>query len=103
MTKQPMNDREALEEAMRLLRLEPGRARQLEDKLADESWLAVAEFAASCVQSRTLHLKPWELPPADIYDDDPDSPGKRLLARMLAAGISRYAPDPLAALEAAGT
>jgi hypothetical protein len=97
-----MNDREALEEAMRLLRLEPGRARQLDDKLQDEPWVAVAEFAASCVQSRTLHLKPWELPPCDIYPNDPDSPGKRLLKRMLEADVSRYAPDPIAALEAAG-
>jgi hypothetical protein len=99
--KKQMTDQLALEEAMRIARLEPGRSRQLDAKLKDESWRDVAEFAASCVQSRALHLKPWETAPCDIYDDDPDSPGKRLLKRMLEAGVSRYAPDPLAALEAA--
>jgi hypothetical protein len=96
------DDREALQEAMRIMRAEPGRARQLDEKLQDESWIVVAEFAASCAQSRALHLKPWELPPCDIYEDDPDSPGKRLLKRMLDAGISQFHPDPIAALEAAG-
>jgi hypothetical protein len=99
--KPPMTDREALEEAMRIARLDPGRAEQLDEKLKDETWIDVAEFAASCVQCRTLHLKPWELPPCDIYEDDPNTAGKRLLKRMLDAGISRYAPDPIAALEAA--
>jgi hypothetical protein len=101
MTKQ-MSDERALAEAMRIARLEPGRAWQLDQKLKDEPWRDVAEFAASCVQSRALHLKPWETAPCDILDHDPDSPGKRLLKRMLKAGVSRYAPDPLAALEAAG-
>jgi len=97
-----MTDEEALAEAMRIARLEPGRAWQLDEKLKDEPWRDVAEFAALCVQSRALHLKPWELPPCEINEDDADSPGKRLLKRMLDAGVSRYAPDPLAALEAAG-
>jgi hypothetical protein len=100
--KKQMTDREALEEAMRIARLDPGRAEQLDEKLKDESWIDVAEFAASCVQSRALHLKPWELPPACIYEDDPDSPGKRLLNRMLDAGISQFHPDPISALEATG-
>ena len=78
------------------------RAWQLDQKLKDEPWTDVAEFAAACVQSRALHLKPWETAPCDILDHDPDSPGKRLLKRMLDAGVSRFAPDPIAALEAAG-
>src|SRR6516162_8637115 len=102
MKKQSMTDQQALEEAMRIARLDPHRAWQLDEKLKDESWADVASFAAKCVQSRALRLKPWETAPCDIYDDDPDSPGKRLLRRMLKAGVSRYAPDPLAALEAAG-
>jgi hypothetical protein len=94
-----LNDHEALEAAMAKASEDADRAFQLREKLKDEAWIDVAEFAASCVQSRALHLKPWELPPCDIYDDDPDSEGKRLLKRMLDAGISRYHPDPLAALE----
>jgi hypothetical protein len=82
-------------------RVTPSRAWQLDQKLKDEPWTDVAEFAAACVQSRALHLKPWETALCDIYDGDDDSPGKRLLKRMLKAGVSRYAPDPLAALEAA--
>jgi hypothetical protein len=46
MTKKILSDdREALEEAMRLLRLELGRAEQLDAKLQDESRRSVAEFA----------------------------------------------------------
>lgn len=36
----------------------PGRAKQIDRKLADEPWENVAQFAASCVQSRSLDLPP---------------------------------------------
>jgi hypothetical protein len=45
-------------------------------------------------------------PPCIADEDDPnerDKDAQRLLRKMLAAGISRYDPDPLAALEKAGT
>ena len=98
--KKQLTDREALEAAMVKTREEPERAEQLDEMLKDRSWIEVAEFAASHCQRRALRLKPWELPPCDIYEDDPDSPGKRLLKRMLDAGISQFHPDPVAALEA---
>src|SRR5262249_18190397 len=105
-------DRDALERAMQLARRDPLRAQQLDSKLADESWVEVAKFAASCVQGAVLHLKPWQSPPMRIDEHadadqpmrnfcDNDQPAIRLLRRMLAAGISRYEPDPLTALAAA--
>jgi hypothetical protein len=94
-------DRDALHLAMKIAREDPARAGQLDAKLADEPWHEVAEFAATCCQSRALHLKPWEIPPCDILDSDGDVEGARLLKRMLAAGVSRFHPDPMAALEQA--
>jgi hypothetical protein len=54
-------------------------------------------------------LKPWEFPPIWIDDisatlkEPPESKDRhraaKLLQRLLAAGLSRYEPDPLAALE----
>jgi hypothetical protein len=98
-------DRVALERAMLAASAEPGRAEQLQEKLASgEPWDAVAQFAAHCAQDRALNLRPWETAPAllDEKDDDPRSAsGVALLREMLRNGVSRYDPDPLAALAAA--
>src|SRR5262245_42990329 len=92
----------ALKRAMQIASAEPLRKQQLEDMLQDRDWFEVARFAASCVQSQTLQLKPWQLPPCVCDEADPnerDKQGQTLLKRMLAARISRYDPDPLAELE----
>jgi hypothetical protein len=95
-------DRAALELALKLVRKEsPGRDKQIDAKLADEPWCDVAEFAAGVCQSRALRLNPWEKPPAWLYDNEMNSEGGKFLQRMLDAGVSRYHPDPMAALEAA--
>src|SRR5262245_49917739 len=101
-------ERDALRLAMKIARNDPGRAAQLDAKLKDgESWQAVAEFAASCCQGRTLRLKVWQCPPADMDDDirEPDgiSYGQRLeeialLKRLQRAGVSKWHPDPMKAL-----
>jgi hypothetical protein len=94
----------ALELALKLAREEsPGRAQQLALKLAEDGWWPTARFAAYSCQVDRLHLKPWEHPPCwcDDPDDYPDREAARLLKRMLAAGISQFDPDPMAALEAA--
>jgi hypothetical protein len=68
------------------------------------------------VQSRPLHLRPWEAPPCitsavlacrACHDPDDKSCGRMpdekeiaLLNRMRAAGLSIYEPDPLGALAA---
>ncbi len=99
-------DREALELCMQLFRKDSLRAEQIDAKLRDEPWEEVAEFASSCLQGEALHLKPWQEPPCVAFeDDDPEERDKQaqaLLRRMLSAGVSRFAPDPMAALEAAG-
>ena len=82
------------------------RRQQIESKLADEPWCEVAEFAAYCVQSKNLHLQVHEFPPCWVNADDPDSAddhcgqasARELLRKMLAAGVSKFDPDPLKAL-----
>ncbi len=92
-------DREALERAMKFASRDPGRRWQLRD----ESWLAVATFAAYCMQSQNLHLKPWEYPPCwgsetplGYHGDQREA--WELCKRLLAAGLSRWEPDPITAL-----
>jgi hypothetical protein len=94
-------DREALQRAMDIANRNPMRARQRAEKLTDEPWIDVAEFAAYCVQGEALALKPWQEPPCMADEDDPrarDKDAQRLLRRMLKAGLSRYEPNPRAAL-----
>jgi hypothetical protein len=91
-------DRDALRRALQLVRAEsPGRAAQIADKLKDEPWGQVAEFAAYCCQCDALELKPWQDPPmyAEIR---PDPDALAMLVKLLGAGLSRYEPDPVAAL-----
>jgi hypothetical protein len=64
------SDKAALELAMmRACELEPRWGEQLNSKLVEEGWEETARFAAVCCQSRILHLRPWEISPAQI--DDP--------------------------------
>ena len=92
-------DKEALERAMKICAEEsPGRAEQLRAKLQDETWESVAQFASYCVQRRSLGLRPWEFSPCSAHEGEA-GPAADLLRRMLRAGISRYEPDPLRALE----
>ena len=71
-----------------------------------------AMFASYCCQMDSLHLKPNQIPP--MYVTDPNNPDEgrgpqqagldgryeaaALLRHILAAGVSRYHPDPGAAL-----
>jgi hypothetical protein len=71
-------------------------ARQLDEQLKDRPWLEVAEFASYCLQCDNLKLLPHQSPPCGFIGNDLDAAD--LLRRMLAAGLSRYEPDPLAAL-----
>jgi hypothetical protein len=103
-------DREALKRALKLARAEsPARARQIDAMLAERPWLDVAQFAAYSCQSAALHLKPWQSPPVWMTGvkpaGDPQQHGLYaawdLRRRLIAAGLSAYEPDPIAALEAA--
>ena len=97
-------DRDALERAMHMAQRRPLHAERLRQKLEDELWFAVAGFASNCCQCELLNLKPWQGPPCRASEDDlspGDADAQKMLRKMLAAGISRYEPDPLAALERA--
>jgi hypothetical protein len=79
----------------------------------DRDWTEVAEFAAHCVQGRTLGLMPWQMPPlcyanhldSALREPFGDPRGAReageVLKKMLALGLSRFEPDPLQAIAAA--
>ena len=78
--------------------------------LRDRPWERVGRFAASCAQSRALGLQPWQSPPcraslADLNQPYDDPRGAResaeLLKKMLALGLSKFEPDPLAAIAGA--
>ena len=87
---------------MEIASQEPARAEQLQSMLEHDSWEEVARFAAYHSQNVALNLKPWEEPPCVADEDDPnerDKGAQKLLRRMLDAGVSRFDPDPLAAIE----
>lgn len=95
-------DRDALERCRELAQRDPGRAAQLQSMLRDRDWEEVADFACYVCQCRALCLRPWQSPPSSVEEDDPDEHDKdaqKLLRKMLAAGVSRFDPDPLAALK----
>ena len=102
-------DRDALERCMAKAMEDPSRAEQLRNMMTDtsgcpaEPWERVARFVCYGVQSRALSLMPHQWPPEGLSTNPDDEPpqnrqGVILLNRMLAAGLSRYEPDPLAAV-----
>jgi hypothetical protein len=99
-------DRAALEECLRLVRSssDPKRREQIEDKLQDktQTWFRVADFACYGCQRRAMKLQLWEDPPSSIGEDEDEDVhnqvGRKVLQQLLAAGLSRYEPDPMAAL-----
>jgi hypothetical protein len=106
-------DREAMARAIAELRAESDQERErIDGMLAREPWERVGAFAAYCRQDTNLKLKPWMTPPCWVRDidgtpaDGDDGVMGRyaaavLLQRMLAAGLSRYEPDPVGAFERA--
>ena len=82
--------------------------------LKDDTFWEVGTFASYHRQCAALKLKPWETPPCWIDDPDEQIDGDevrrqisgydqaaKLLREMFALGISRWHPDPLAAIEEA--
>jgi hypothetical protein len=101
-------DRDALERAIVAARAEsPGRAKQIDSMLQHDSRERVGIFAATCAQSRSLGLEPWQLPPfraspRDLSQPFGDVSGRResaeLLKRLIDSNLSPFEPDPLAAI-----
>jgi hypothetical protein len=105
-------DREALQHAIEMVRAEgPNETRWIDDHLRTNGFFEAGHLASYHRQYRALQLKPWEFPPIWIDDvratlkEPPDFKDRhraaKLLRRLLAAGLSRYEPDPLTALERA--
>jgi hypothetical protein len=101
-------DLEAMRQAIaELLKAEPTWNGTIAGMLQAQPFEQVGAFAAGVLQVRNLHLKPHECPPVDTLDGAPaDCYGRRggeipLLRKMLSLNISRYDPDPLAAIERA--
>ena len=105
-------DRQALTLAIEIARKQSlANREQIDDKLCTEPWIKVAKFAAHECQEKSLRLPPWQCwPPCAVEVDDVDDPGfehrgirssAMLLRRMLSLDISRWHPDPIAAIEAA--
>jgi len=106
-------DREALTRAIEICRTprkdDPGRPEQIDHFLATRPWFNVATFAAQCCQRDALRPKLWQPTPCRIADVEATLArgndgingayaAAKLLKRMLAAGLSRYEPEPLKAL-----
>jgi hypothetical protein len=95
-------DLDALGRAMTMASRDPAVADQLQRMLAQpepRSWEEVAQFAAYHCQIKNLQLKPWEDPPKYGELHEPDHASNILLRRLLRASLSRFEPDPMAALE----
>jgi hypothetical protein len=103
-------DREALERAYAM---DPDRdptSPPIDRKLDPEGWYRAAHSAAYACQCAALGPQPWQPVPANEYvsvtDDDRQygpmmgrAAAAALLRRLLAAGLSRFEPSPLDALE----
>src|SRR5438128_2398534 len=104
-------DREALERAyVTDPDRDPASDEPIDRRLDPERWFLAAKSAAYACQCATLRPKPWQAVPACGYvavtDNDSEfgpvlgrAAAAELLRRLLAAGLSRYEPDPLSALE----
>jgi hypothetical protein len=92
-------DREALQRALKLARADPEYREQIAAKIEADGWESAAEFAAYCCQIDNLGLKPWMDPPC-FAEVRPDAEALAILVKLLGAGLSRFEPDPVAALAA---
>jgi hypothetical protein len=93
-------DRQALQRSLKLARAEPEYRDQLECKVEAEGWESAARFASYSLQIDNLGLRPWMDPPC-FAEVRPDPEALKILVQLLGAGLSRYEPDPVAALAAA--
>ncbi|HVI68043.1 MAG TPA: hypothetical protein VM910_36500 [Bradyrhizobium sp.] len=107
-------DRDALERCIATMRnsKEPSDRMQIERALAEDGWQEAADSAAYHCQMNALRLRPWQSPPCWINTRDitsiiargddsiaGDYAAAKLLQKMLQASLSRFEPDPVAALK----
>jgi hypothetical protein len=106
-------DRDAMKRAIEEVRRKGGEdLRQIEQKLRDEPWEQVGEFASYSCQCDNLNLEPWQSPPcclrtdADLqaalampYDHSGWREAAEIVLRLRAHKLSYLEPNPLEALE----
>jgi hypothetical protein len=91
-------DRDAMRRAIEWVRQQsPDRGEQINHKLKHEGFEAAGHFAAIVAQDQTLHLKPWECAPCNIWGYY-SANAIALRDRLVAAGLSVFEPDPVKAL-----
>ena len=106
-------DKAAMRRAILTIRQRDEASReQIDAMLKTDTFEEVGAFASFSAQSRALRLQPWETSLLYVGNLDAalrlpfgglskDREAAELLQRMIANGISKYEPDPLAALAAA--
>jgi hypothetical protein len=110
------NDRAAMKLALERVKKIAVYGKTAHDLLRTSSFEKAGNYASFWCQMYALHLRPWQTPPCRVFDYDFEPDGDKipqqircryepgevdLLRRMLALGISKYHPDPMAAIEAA--
>jgi hypothetical protein len=103
-------DRHALRRAIERLKRIPDERERIIQKVIEEGFEGAGQFAAFSVQTDALNLMPWQPPPCWADVDGPEPAGRHptdgrraawlLARRLVAAGLSIYEPEPLAALAA---
>jgi hypothetical protein len=94
-------DYSAMQACIDIMRREsPDCANQIDAKIKFEGYEAAGEFAACHVQSDVLKLRPWEVPPCNIWGHHCAN-AIALRDRLLAAGVSVFVPDPMQAIDEA--
>jgi hypothetical protein len=96
-----LSDRDALYAAIDIVRRHPERWREFQGLVLSRGWLGAALVCVFDCQWRSLRLRWGEQPPC-VASTRGKGRAARLLRRMLKRGISRYHPNPLAAIEEAG-
>jgi hypothetical protein len=94
-----LSDRDALEAAIDIVRKHRERWQEFQALVLERGWDAAALVAVCDCQVRSMRLPPWreeEIPCTASRRGK--GRASRLLRRMLRRGISRYHPNPLAAL-----
>jgi hypothetical protein len=97
-----LDDRDALEAAIDIVRKHRERWQELLNLAWERGWQEAAAVAAYDAQCRSMRLPPWEKPPCAASVRGKDR-AARLLRRMLKRKISKFHPRPLEAIAAAGT
>jgi hypothetical protein len=102
-------DRDAFERALAIMLRHRELGRDFKRRLDErrEPWADIARHAALSCQTQAMGLKPWQVAPCEVEINQIDPPGDEhrrtghaslTLERLLNAELSRWEPDPPAAL-----